>query len=104
MWARIRPYSSDQANRYDADYEAAGILQAVATNYGIAIIAIHHTRKAEASDSVETVTGTFGTAGAADTIMVVKRTLGEGDATLCVTGRDVVEQELALRFEPDSGS
>jgi hypothetical protein len=31
-------------------------------------VALYHTRKAEASDFVETVQGTFGTAGAADTI------------------------------------
>ena len=33
----------------------------------------YHTRKAESLDFVETVQGTFGTAGAADTIVVVKR-------------------------------
>ena len=53
---------------------------------------------------METVQGTFGTAGAADTIVVVKRARGEADATLHVTGRDVVEQELALRFVAAAGT
>ena len=68
------------------------------------MLALYHTRKAESSDFVETVQGTFGTAGAADTIMVVKRARGEADATLYVTGRDVVERELALRFTPEAGT
>ena len=50
------------------------------------------------------VQGTFGTAAAADTIVVVKRARGEADATLYITGRDVVEQELALRFAPEAGA
>ena len=53
---------------------------------------------------METVQGTFGTASAADTIVVVKRSRGEADATLHVTGRDVEERELALRFAPEVGS
>ena len=57
-----------------------------------------------AADFVETVQGTFGTAAAADTIIVVKRSRGEADATLYVTGRDVDEQELALRFAPETGT
>ena len=66
--------------------------------------AVYHTRKAESPDFVETVQGTFGTAGAADTIVVVKRARGEADATLHITGRDVQEQELALRFAADAGT
>jgi hypothetical protein len=104
VWTRVRPYAREQSNRYQADYEAASLLQGVAVNYGVAIIALYHTRKAEAADFVETVQGTFGTAGAADTIVVVKRTRGEADATLYVTGRDVVEDELALRFAPETGT
>jgi len=103
VWTRVRPYSRDSANRYQADYEAAALLQAIAVRFGVAILALYHTRKAESSDFVETVQGTFGTAGAADTILVVKRNRGEADATLYATGRDITEQELALRFSPDAG-
>ena len=89
---------------FQADYEAASLLQAIAVKYGIAIVALFHTRKAETSDFVESVQGTLGTAAAADTIIVVKRARGEADATLHITGRDVVEQELALRFAPEIGT
>jgi AAA domain len=104
VWSRIRPVGHENGNRYQADYDAAAALQAVAIKYGVAIVAIFHTRKAEAADFVETVQGTFGTAGAADTIIVVKRARGEADATLLVTGRDVAEAELAIRFSPETGA
>jgi hypothetical protein len=104
VWTRIRPTARDNGNRYQADYDAAAALQAVAIRYGVAIVALFHTRKAEAADFVETVTGTFGTAAAADTIIVVKRSRGEANATLFVTGRDVVETELALRFAAETGA
>lgn len=104
VWTRVRPFSQNHSDRYQADYEAASVVQALAVQRGVAVLALYHTRKAESSDFVETVQGTFGTAGAADTIIVIKRSRGEADATLYVTGRDVEEQELALRFTPETGT
>jgi hypothetical protein len=104
VYPRIRPYSRERGNLFQADYEAAAMLQAVAITHGVAVVALYHTRKAEAADFVEIVQGTFGTAAAADTILVVKRARGEPDATLHITGRDVLEQELALRFAADAGT
>jgi AAA domain len=104
VWPRIRPRTDRRTDHYQADYEAAAQLQALATGRGVAMVALYHTRKAEAEDFVETVQGTFGTAGAADTIIVVKRSRGQADATLYVTGRDVSERELALRFTPEAGT
>jgi hypothetical protein len=104
VWTRVRPLARDNGNHYQSDYDAAAALQAVAIRYGVAVVALYHTRKAESPDFVETVQGTFGTAAAADTIVVVKRSRGEADATLFVTGRDVVERELALRFAAETGA
>jgi hypothetical protein len=103
VWTRIRPFAKNHSDRYQADYEAASLVQALAVHRGVAVLALYHTRKAESSDFVETVQGTFGTAGAADTIIVIKRSRGEAEATLYVTGRDVEEQELALQFAPETG-
>jgi hypothetical protein len=104
VWTRVRPLARNHADRYQADYEAASLVQTLAVRSGVVVAALYHTRKAESSDFVETVQGTFGTAGAADTIIVVKRSRGEADATLYVTGRDIVEQELALRFVSTTGA
>jgi hypothetical protein len=104
VWPRIRPRVAKRADYFQADYDSAAPLQSLASSHEIAIAALFHTRKAEAEDFVETVQGTFGTAAAADTVIVVKRSRGQADATLHVTGRDVEEQELALRFAPEAGT
>ncbi len=104
VWPRIRPRGGKSTDYFSVDYDGAARLQGIALARGIAVVALMHTRKAEAADFVETVQGTFGTAAAADTIIVVKRSRGQADATLHVTGRDVSEQELALRFTPSVGA
>ncbi len=102
--ARVRPRVGDRSDRYLADYEAAQPLKTVADKHGLAVVALHHTRKAGAEDFVETVSGTHGLAAAADTILVCKRARGQADATLHITGRDVEEQDLALRFDGGNGT
>jgi hypothetical protein len=104
VWPRIRPRATKRTDYYQVDYDAAAPLQGIAISSGIAVVSLFHTRKAEAEDFVETVQGTFGTAAAADTVVVVKRSRGQADATLYVTGRDVEERELALRFAPEAGT
>jgi hypothetical protein len=41
--------------------------------------------------------------GAADAVLVLRRGRGQADGTLFITGRDVEEQELALKFHPGEG-
>jgi hypothetical protein len=102
VFTRIRSPEVRRTDLYRADYDAAAELQALAITRGVAIVAIYHTRKAEAADFVEMVQGTFGLAAGADTILVARRGRGEADATLYATGRDISEQELALRFSPEA--
>jgi hypothetical protein len=44
---RVRPLANSARNRsvYDADYEALQSLQSLASEYGVAILVVHHTRK-----------------------------------------------------------
>ena len=51
----------------------------------------------EADDPFDTVSGTLGLTGAADTIIVLKRHAGA--VTLHARGRDIEEMETALQFE-----
>ena len=46
------------------------------------------------------MSGTLGLSGAADGVAVLRRERGRHDATLFLTGRDVDEREIALRWEP----
>ena len=102
--ARLRSPVRDRNDRYLADYLVAEQIKKVADQHNVAIVAVHHTRKAAAEDFLESVSGTNGLAGAADSIVVLKRSRGQADATLHVTGRDIEEQELALRFASEIGT
>jgi hypothetical protein len=53
-----------------------------------------------ADDPLETVSGTQGLGGAADSVLVLKRDRNHRDATLFITGRDVEETEIKLRWDP----
>jgi hypothetical protein len=63
------------------------------------VLAVHHDRKAATEDFVESVSGTNGLAGAADTIIVLSRKRQSAEALLQVTGRDVMEAEYALKLQ-----
>jgi RecA-family ATPase len=102
VFTRIRAPELKRADLYRADYEAAIELQSIATRSGVAIVCVYHTRKTEDSDFVAMMSGTFGLAAGADTILIARRGRGEADATLYATGRDITEQELALRFAPEA--
>ena len=101
-WALVRPRSRPQASIYDEDYAAFDGLNEIATD-GLAVVLVHHTRKMDADDPLDTVSGSHGLTGAADAVLVLKRDRGRMDAALHVTGRDVAESEFALEFAPDLG-
>jgi hypothetical protein len=74
-------------------------LQRFALDRHLALIVVHHTRKAKSSESdfVDDVSGTNGLAGAADVVLVLRRPRGEPDGQLMVTARDFEEADLYLR-------
>jgi hypothetical protein len=100
---RMRPPSTPNRNAYQADAEALEPLQRLAVERGIAVLAVGHTRKAEADDWLDTVGGTSGLTGTADAVLVLRRERGQADAVLYGTGRDIREFEKPLRFDEQSG-
>jgi hypothetical protein len=102
VWASFRPPRPKNADPYQFDYDCAKQLQELAHELGLAILVVHHNRKAADSDWLNEMSGSNGLAGGADTIIVIKRERGAADAVLHVTGRDVEDQELALKFDRDS--
>ena len=104
VFARIRGQSAPGASAYDADYASVGRIKKVADAYAVAVVLVHHVRKAGAEDFLEAVSGTNGIAGAADATLVLRRPRGTADGVLYVTGRDVDEAEYALAFQPDCGA
>ena len=89
---------SSQKSAYASDYRDVRAFKGLAEHFGIAVVLVHHQRKMDDPDPFNTVSGTNGITGAADTTMVLDRRRGDKRAVLRVTGRDVVERELALEF------
>jgi AAA domain len=109
-WKRFRPAGAVRANAYDTDYDAAAQVQGLAVKYGVAVLLVHHTRKPKAGESsvnlaedfLDSVNGSYGFTGALDGVLVLERSRGQADGVLCVTGRDVEEeQKLALKWDKD---
>lgn len=89
---------------YARDYRVAGRLKGLADAVpGASLVLVHHTRKAEGSDFIDTISGTQGLAGAADTIAVLRRDRGQRGALLSLTSRDSKEGEYALTLD-DTGA
>jgi hypothetical protein len=93
---KIRPRRT--RNVYEDDYRALASLQRLAQERDIAVMVVHHERKGKADDFRDLISGAMSLAGAADTLWVLKRTAGEAEATLHITGRDVDTKELAMQF------
>jgi hypothetical protein len=81
------------------DYRVMSELKAVADKWpGCSLLMSHHDRKAVVSDFVDSVSGTNGIAGGADTVLVLTRDRNQSAGLLQVTGRDVFEGAYALTF------
>jgi AAA domain-containing protein len=96
---KVMPDARQGETTYARDYRVGGHLKAIADAFpGLAIIAVHHDRKASSDDFVDSVSGTHGLAGAADAVLVLQRARHSKDAVLRVTGRDVPEEAYAIRL------
>ena len=96
--AMVRSPARKDQSSYDADYAAVKELRDLAAEHGIAIIIVHHLRKAEADDPFDTVSGTLGLTGCPDSIMIIWR---EGNGVLLAAkGRDIEEIKKSVQFDP----
>jgi hypothetical protein len=102
-WPKFRPFRVRGRDNYEEDYQHASEVKAVADKYGTPLLALAHCRKLDAADPLDEVSGTLGLTGAADGVSVLKRERGQHDATLFLSGRDIDEREVALRWEPQHG-
>lgn len=94
---KVLPSTAATKSQYAADYDFLGALKATTDSEpGSSLIIVHHTRKSGGEDFLDAVSGTQGIAGAADTVLVLRRERQEQNATLHVTSRDAKEGEYAL--------
>ncbi len=103
VFARVRPPADEKTGIYASDYAAVVPLKELADRHGIAVLVLHHTRKARAEDFLDTLSGTQGIAGAADSVLTMERSRGQADGKLNITGRDVEEASYAMRFDASRG-
>lgn len=95
---KIRELKSEQCS-YAGDYNAMTRLKTIADRFGVAVLAIHHTRKANSVDPFQRVSGTTGLMGSADsTFVLLKDERSGSELKLFGTGRDVRDLELGLCF------
>lgn len=94
---KVMPPAQVGESAYQRDYRVGGALKRIAdTHPGLALVVLHHDRKAGSEDFVDSVSGTHGLAGSADTIVVLARKRQSTEGLLKITGRDVPEAEYAL--------
>ena len=102
--AKIRQNHGRNGNLYEEDYAAISALKRVADHAGAAFLVITHLRKMGAEDPLDGVSGTAGQTGAADATLILKRERAHRDATLFMTGRDIEEREIGIRWDPATTS
>jgi hypothetical protein len=85
------------------DYDVIAALRDLANRQKVAVLVVHHCSKAAREDILDTLSSTHGIPAAADGILILSRQRGKRDATLFITGRDLDEQELAVKFDEGKG-
>jgi hypothetical protein len=99
--AMVRASRKREETNYEADYAAVLALRDLANEFGIAIVLVHHLRKADSDDAFDTVSGTLGLTGAPDSVLVLKRD-SSGTVILHGRGRDLIEIEKAMAFDAEA--
>jgi AAA domain len=97
VFLKVRPPRKKGEDPYSADYDAVTPLQKYASEHRLAVVLVTHTRKMEAEDPLESISGTNGVTGAADAVLVLNR--DSKGTTLYGRGRDIEEIETAMRFD-----
>ena len=99
---KIREFSS-AAYSYASDYHIINLLKEIASRHNICIIVVHHTRKMEAEDKFDMISGTTGLLGAADGAMILqKKRRTDKRAQLSIVGRELADREIIIEFMPES--
>ena len=86
-----------EAYSYANDYEIVGKMKQFADKHGLCVLLVHHTRKQQAGDRFEMISGTTGLLGCADgAFLLQKEKRTDLSATLEIVGRDQPDQKLHL--------
>lgn len=93
---KVRENGGDKYS-YASDYDVITGLKEFADASGICLLLVHHTRKQQADDKFDMISGTNGLLGAADGAFLLTKEKRTGNAAcLDVSGRDQPDQRLYL--------
>lgn len=96
---KFRKQLSGKNSMYSEDYDVMAEIKSLADEFDVPFLIIHHLKKAEAVDWLNEISGSQGIAGAADTIMSMKRERNSNEGVLYITGRDVEEREMKIQLD-----
>ena len=87
---------------YADDYKVITSLKRFADGTGACLLLVHHTRKQQADDKFDMISGTNGLMGAADgAFLLQKERRTDSAATLDISGRDLQDQRLYLKRDEE---
>ena len=94
--------AGDERYSYASDYEVITKLKRFADASGVCVLLVHHTRKQQADDRFDKISGTNGLMGAADgAFLLQKERRTDSAATLDISGRDLQDQRLYLKRDEE---
>jgi len=99
-WAIVKPGQNPRRGVYDNDYSDLRPVHQLAKDRKITILLVHHTRKADASDVIDTINGSTAYAGCSDFFLILQRERSQNYGTLALDGRDVIGQDYGLLWDP----
>jgi hypothetical protein len=103
-WVRMRGAPLGRLPAYQQDYSDLAPLHALANKHRICLLVVTHTRKQDATDIMDQISGTTGVQGMADSLWVLTRDRGQLLGTLTVTGRDIENDgSFAVDFNKTTG-
>lgn len=98
---KVRPPTKGKASAYESDYQLFDPINRIALKNNVAVLCITHNRKMrDGGDPFNDISGSTGILGSVDAAFVISksRRFGDDDTTLYITGREMPEQELAVKF------
>lgn len=94
--------AGDERYSYASDYDVIAKLKRFADASGVCVLLVHHTRKQQADDRFDKISGTNGLMGAADgAFLLQKERRTDSAATLDISGRDLQDQRLYLKKDEE---
>lgn len=96
---KIRQIKGDMYS-YAGDYATLAALKQIADRFDLTILLVHHTRKQEADDAVDKISGTTGLIGCADGSLILEKEERLGTrGSLTVISREHPDMKLLLEFD-----